>query len=220
MSFRRCVKLLIRRSRRPMTVVALLAYLASVWGYPLPRAGSADASTPFPCQHHHCGCHSAQQCWQSCCCFSLQERVAWARKHNVAVPANVQLASAADRDEHVAATDHEEKSCCKKHDHEAPDLCRQRTAARGEEAKCSQCPTPSGDQGVIWVLGIEARKCQGLSTSWIASGASLPLEILPLWEFDWIPAGHVVTASESSRSLSFDPPVPPPRAQAAALWRS
>ncbi len=56
------------------------------------------------------------------------------------------------------------------------------------QVKRLQIKRPAAARG--WVLGIEARKCRGLSTEWVVSGASLPLEIQTLWEFDWTPVGR------------------------------
>jgi hypothetical protein len=66
--------------------------------------------------------------------------------------------------------------------------------------------------GFRWVLGIEARKCRGLSTLWVTSGACLPLEIPSLWEFDWRPQGQVEPPLVALASVTFSPAVPPPRA--------
>jgi hypothetical protein len=210
MQSRRFVKFLFYRSRRWITGIALVAYLASVWGYPLPRAGSADASTPFPCQQHQCGCHSAEQCWKSCCCFTPAQRVAWARERGVTIPAEAQSVLLADHNEHRGD---DRKSCCASHDHANDKTACHVDAQDGAKTPaCSKCVSRPGESKVTWVLGIEARKCQGLSTLWIASGASLPLEILPLWEFDWAPAGQILLAADSLEFVSFAPPVPPPRA--------
>ena len=91
-----------RRSRRFLTVVSLVAYLASVWGYPLPQAATVDRSVPFPCQDHHCGCASAEQCWRSCCCFTPAERIAWADKHGVTIPEPMRMALEAEEHSHHA----------------------------------------------------------------------------------------------------------------------
>jgi hypothetical protein len=40
----------------------------------------------FPCSSCPCGCATAEQCWRSCCCHTLAERMAWAREHGVRPP--------------------------------------------------------------------------------------------------------------------------------------
>src|SRR5215467_15256496 len=38
-------------------------------------------------------CQSAEQCWQNCCCMTLEERLIWARQNHVRPP-NYALAAA------------------------------------------------------------------------------------------------------------------------------
>src|SRR5712692_2979129 len=72
---------------RLCTGLAIVAYLVAAVGLPLPALGDKDHnSQPYPCQDHPCGCSSAEQCWQHCCCFSPEERWAWARTNHVEPP--------------------------------------------------------------------------------------------------------------------------------------
>lgn len=191
-----------RRSRRLWTAVALAAYLFAIVGFPVPLpAKKRDARAPFPCQDHHCGCHSAEQCWQSCCCFTPAQRLAWAKKHNVQIPADVRTAMLCQSsDDHAASA-----GCCAHdddHDHDvasAPHACQ----------NCRE-PQPAGKVG--WVFGFQAQKCQGITMLWVAVGATLPLEIRSLWEFDWSQVDQVRDSSRILSSLSWQPSVPPPRA--------
>lgn len=61
-----------------------------------PETVGKDTSAPFPCQHRACGCRSAQQCWKKCCCFTNTQKVAWARKNQVQLPAFVVAAARAE----------------------------------------------------------------------------------------------------------------------------
>ncbi len=63
----------------------LSAFVLSLFPLPLGRAKPADA--PYPCMHCACGCSSADQCWQSCCCFNDEQKLAWAEKNGVTPPA-------------------------------------------------------------------------------------------------------------------------------------
>ena len=57
----------------------LVAYLLVALGLPLPNSG-ARAGKPgpaFPCQHHACGCQTAEP-WRGCCCFTPRRRWDWA----------------------------------------------------------------------------------------------------------------------------------------------
>jgi hypothetical protein len=126
--FRRCY----RRSRPFVTALALVAYLATLWGYPVARVQSSDG-VPYPCQGHFCGCQSAAQCWQNCCCYTPSERLAWAKTHGVEVPAPYQAAmlAAADHEtgeHHAVGHDHDlmcpesdELACAADHDAEHHD---------------------------------------------------------------------------------------------------
>jgi hypothetical protein len=219
-----------RRARRFLTAVSLVAYLASVWGYPLPQAATHDHSVPFPCQDHRCGCVSAEQCWTSCCCFTPAERIAWAERHHVQIPERVQLAlrtqeavehaehdhdacetgevCRADDDGHDHDTDHQQAASCGGHDHDAA----------GAERACANCTSrvtgtgPEAGTSIVWVSAFEARKCRGLATLWIVTGAAVSLAIESLWEFDWAPAGQALSAERQLQSVISLPTVPPPRA--------
>jgi hypothetical protein len=210
-------------------VVALVAYLATAVGLPLPQSATIESSTPFPCQSHRCGCVSAEQCWRSCCCFSPAERLAWAKQHGVHVPEAVRLAMTRaachehEEHEHEAheheAHEHEAHEHHANHDgaHPACDAhiaqaCCDREAS--QSAGCAHCPPgkAAAKRGrVVWVDGFQARKCQGLALVWIASGASLPLEIRPLWEFDWVEIDRIIARVDVFSPLDDEPPIRPPR---------
>jgi hypothetical protein len=53
-------------------------------------AGSAER---YPCEHCGCGCRTAEDCWRNCCCFTDSQKVAWARRHAVAIPSFVAIAA-------------------------------------------------------------------------------------------------------------------------------
>ena len=54
---------------------------------PTPVVVHKDAEVAFPCQDRPCGCQNANQCWDSCCCFSDAEKMSWARANKVSPPA-------------------------------------------------------------------------------------------------------------------------------------
>src|SRR5690242_17590056 len=86
---RRLAKLVPSWPKRPASWLALVGQFIALFGLPLPPVSAKDASNPFPCQHHCCGCMSAAECWDHCCCFSAAERLAWARQHHATVPASL-----------------------------------------------------------------------------------------------------------------------------------
>ena len=71
-------------------------------GVALPCPAAAAASHErFPCESCGCGCTTAEHCWRNCCCYTNQEKVAWARENGVAVPEYV--AAAAEREQASAS---------------------------------------------------------------------------------------------------------------------
>ena len=47
------------------------------------RIAAKDRTKPFPCMNKPCGCLSAKQCFQKCCCHTPDETLAWAKQHDV-----------------------------------------------------------------------------------------------------------------------------------------
>ena len=186
------------RFRRTVAFVAMVAYLATAWGFPLPQLAQNVTAVQFPCQGNACGCPTADQCWKSCCCHTARERLDWARVHGVTIPsdARADLLAAAAREEAP-------RTCCA-HD-EPAEGCDASQPTKRDGATKSRLE-------ICFVLGIEARKCRGLSTQWVTSGVSLPTAMAPTWEFDWAPVGRILPISEPFDGLAFAPPVPPPRA--------
>lgn len=216
MFFRRQLSMSSPRSRRWITALALLAYVASVVGYPLPLPAGDEkrnASAPYPCQDHACGCHSAEQCWESCCCYTPAERLAWVRRNGVALPATTlaALTSAAENQNENAS-----KSCCRHESLPAESACGTCDDAHGcDHASKAEAVIDESEKSrrgirVDWVNAIAAQKCHGLTTMWLLSGANLPVEIRDLWQFDWQLAGYVSIAQSQLASPAYEPLVPPP----------
>jgi len=214
------------RSRRFISGVALIAYLVSFWGLPVALPVDRDLSTPYPCQNHHCGCNSAAQCWDNCCCFSPAERLAWAREHHVEIPAAMLAAlneaaknevpaksccqhrhaeKACQADKACQATGHESSSCestsCSSHSKSQPQASTAQTAGN----KSSQRTR------LDWVHGFQAQKCQGLTMLWVSAGITLPHVTGPAWEFDMTLRGVVCQAAPAFPDRNSAPPVRPPR---------
>ncbi len=148
-------------------------------------------------QNHSCGCRSAEQCWQSCCCYSAKEKVAWANAHQVEPPAAVVVeankgwSSPRLRDQHTA----KKRPCCAKCSKPAP-----------EAAPAAALKT------ITWVAGIAARHCQGQSELWLSGGAAVPPPAPLTWAFEWTPAGRLAPADPAFSSFGTSPSPPPPRA--------
>lgn len=204
------------RGRAALAAALLCVYLLAAVGYPIQLPTNVVSGTPFPCQHHHCGCHSAEQCWRECCCFTHEQKLAWAREHHVAVP------------EHLVNDEHSHPAhahsaaavagvgrwcatpCCRTRQ---PVLARstpeERSAGKSGCGRCSASKSrPHQTAGVVIV---QALKCRGLSTYWCSVGAVVPPPPALRWEFDWICRGLVVVEPPSFLFEKDGPPVPPPR---------
>jgi hypothetical protein len=67
--------------------VLLALYGLVVSGLPIPMASEfAQQFVRYPCEDFACGCASAARCWKSCCCNTLEEKVAWANENGVVIP--------------------------------------------------------------------------------------------------------------------------------------
>ena len=177
---------LLPRLRLPLGVLVALAYLLANVGFPLPaRLTSKPSQVPFPCQHRACGCMSAEQCAQGCCCLSRDQRRAWHVARGLEIPAV--LVDAAVPTPAPRACCQQVRSCCE-----------------------SKSTTPT-EPSVEFVLANHWRMCHGLLPLWMTIGAGLPelprvnaaFEISCVWESRLL--------SESALSSDLLPPVPPPR---------
>lgn len=112
--------LLSGRAKRSVAVRALsslLAGLIAVGSMAGPTGAGAPlaSSSAYPCAGSNCGCIDAGHCWRACCCLSLDQRLAWARRHGVAPPSGAMPARGAISSP-VAARDlekgHKPRKCC------------------------------------------------------------------------------------------------------------
>jgi hypothetical protein len=197
-----------QRMRHSLIVgLALVGYLTQAVGIPLPIRANQAFTTPFPCQNHSCGCQSAEQCWQHCCCFSMKEKLAWAKVRHVTPPPYIQTEAAqgwnAQRQrDREAESPVKAKSCC--------GHCADKT----EQAPARIDREPAEDRDTessAWVLGMSARHCQGLGSLWNGSAPSLPAPTILTWHYDWAPAAWISPSAFSPTYLILPPPAPPPR---------
>jgi hypothetical protein len=80
---------------KTMQTIAWIAFVAVLlFSVPIPlsfKIIQKDSTTPYPCQNSPCGCNSAEQCWTTCRCFSIPEKLAWAQKNGVEPPTYANL---------------------------------------------------------------------------------------------------------------------------------
>lgn len=48
----------------------------------------------YPCEGHACGCASADECWNQCCCYTPHQRRVWAIRNGVTPPQSVRITEA------------------------------------------------------------------------------------------------------------------------------
>lgn len=199
--------------RRILVGLCVIAHLAVTTGFPVPRRGETKVeSAPFPCQHHQCGCRSADHCWKSCCCMSMREKLAWASANGVKPPDYV-IAAAAEEIAAVGSKCCNRRSdpgisiCCSKH--EAQACCsHDRSLNRGN--RHDNCKGQNDRDE--WVIGIHALKCRGQGQAWVTTGAVAPPPALIEMPVDPAPPVYSVVAFLVVHQPVGQPPdVPPPR---------
>jgi hypothetical protein len=216
MRTRRLGKNLFRLARHGLAVSAALAYWVIAAGVPLPLAAVKDLSVPFPCMHRACGCHSAAGCKEHCCCFTDEQKLAWAADHEVDPTPFV--SDRAWRHDEAKPRDGQPQlaaACCA-HEPSAQSNCGPNRAApcasnappaTGSQVTTAGTDTPSSD-----AISISAyRQCHGFAPLWTLAGASLPPPDVTRYDFPWVQSGSVPAFSPLTSPVSFCPPTPPPR---------
>lgn len=178
--------------RHRRTIAAVLAVYSTVVasGAPLPLAWVASFAPPavdsderFPCENCPCGCGTAEHCWRACCCHTLAERLAWARREGVRPPEmaldaaeraglNVSEWRPAGRYVVRATSVAVEKTPA---DESLPPCCRKAAACCAAAAEPCCETRPKRKRPTPGVSIVKALACQGLAEAWLALGvATLP----------------------------------------------
>jgi hypothetical protein len=177
-------------ARRLMSAATLLAFLVASTGYPVWSAvAQKDLTQPFPCMHRKCGCRNAEQCWRGCCCFTNQQKLAWAKRHGVTAPKYVEFAAAEEKSPKKVA------ACCSAGGGNV----------QGCEAKNAASKKPAKQLGAVF----EPLSCQGYAEQWVAVGA-IHVALPEVWQIDLPCTGTVLLISEARDSTVIAPPSPPP----------
>ena len=226
-------------------VLTLVGHLFIASGLPLPAPPFVrlkDSSRPFPCQDRPCGCRTYDECWKGdCCCFTLEEKLAWAEANDIEPPQHVRpLVEARKSRQSLPAKQH----CCLEEENragahlsiagcpchgsrndkpaESATGCTPTGRTEIPAPACSECnaryPQECRDKsksvrpGVRWVVGIFAQKCRGQGPAGLLQLApSVPAEVTPLKILARQLAGHVVSHPVRIAFTSRRPPTPPPR---------
>jgi hypothetical protein len=194
------------RPRNQLAVLLAACQLLAAIGIPLPTApGVKDTSKPYPCMNHACGCLSAEQCWSSCCCYTMQEKLAWAEANNVEPPAFVR--EAAVREQEIEATDSAGACpCCR---------CCKTPVAHGDCDACtpdkSEAPTCAEHES-RWVLVMLAARCQGQGPLGLLGRVpSLPAAAPFILVIFLEALDDICLGLGRCEPIAHAPPVPPPR---------
>jgi hypothetical protein len=205
-----------RRKLRPRRALVAALLIANQFlvasGLPLPAVAAGpkkDLSKPFPCMNRPCGCMNADQCWHSCCCFTMREKLAWAKAHGVEPPAYVCEAAAEEEREEAAHAAHHLLSACKKRCCCCCCKAHEETVAQNPR---QSLPAPAGKQIVL----LMALDCQGHGLLSILAIA-LPAIVRPVRQYEFQPIAKVCMIEAAFDSIHFSPAIPPPRIAAAVV---
>lgn len=208
-----------RFARQFAIIGMVVCYSLVMFGVPLPESVSdRDTGQPFPCQDHRCGCDSAEQCWQSCCCFTLGQRLAWARRNDVTPPEFVVRRVGLREREQIASPALGENCCSQNAGASETSVGRhgseESTSDRTQHANCSNVDlsVDKSKRRMHFVISIRSLKCRGLGTSWAQIGDFVPTGPQSLGQFDPLLVGTVVILGCQLDDIAFPPPLPPPRA--------
>ena len=227
---------IIRRNRsagrRLVAGVVLTAILLGITGAPLPTWAEKDLSVAFPCMHRQCGCRNAAACWNSCCCHTNAEKLAWAKERGIEPPkfavagAQREAASVRGGGACCSAKASLPVNCCAK---DAPAPASQSRAAEqhcgerlcGErlcgEKRGAEKATAGNDQveadpaTADWVRLVDARRCFGQAELWLMLGQIAPIESEFSLDCRPLPQGWVTLGSNNGEILLSCPDRRPPR---------
>lgn len=238
-------RLSIRRRWVPrlISLAVLAGVCAAVVPIPIavPVVGRKDRSEPFPCQDHACGCLTAAQCWNHCCCMTDSSKVAWSRRNGIRPPEFVIAAAERESAQSASApTSREAGACCQKTStrdascsskgcspfkskwaiakvrpverHEKASAASRTAPSRGQSEKVAQPKAGSTDHAArTFLLTALIQKCQGHSSFW----HSLPWSVVaPRFELPqrFTPIeATCVVECVRIPHVSLQPPAPPPR---------
>jgi hypothetical protein len=202
---RRLLTLPARRS--VLAVLAVMAHVLAATGAPLPSSRVSrpeQPSVPYPCQDHPCGCVDSDVCWAGdCCCFTLEQKLAWAEARGIEPPAHVRPAVETRK---AAAPKPKKKPCCSEESDAEPHACCEK-APPAEPQPPAARPT-----GLHWVSSIFSQKCRGEGSAGVLQPDPAVPPALPVTRpAAHTPRGFAPATSPATVFTSHRPPTPPPR---------
>jgi hypothetical protein len=229
-----------RPLRRRLTAsLALLAYATATFGFPLPAPAVKDHSQPYPCENRPCGCLTAEQCWQGdCCCFTLEEKLAWAEANGIEPPKHVRplvesrkarratpmkKSCCSESNSGSVKSILSSSSCCGHSQSTGSPCCSQKSHEVEPNPKCPHCnpkpgskgcekKSPATGSGVRWIVGIFAQKCRGEGPAGMFQlDPAIVSDLTPTLLAGPGPVDWVAPRSVRLTPSSHCPPPPPPR---------
>jgi hypothetical protein len=223
----------LRLSARRLVWSAMFLSLGLI-SFPIPvpvlRLSEPD-EIPYPCQGGHCGCSSAHQCWTSCCCMSLEQRLEWARSRGIEPPvyakkiqnakgAGQTVSQTASKDSKPERSKRDcSRQCCRKEDQtlaeksdlstdsgSKPSCCRGNSQRQSSKSEPGSVPSK-----VQLITSIRALECQGLFMDLAIHMGFIPLERCVKLEHSPGLTWTIPFLNCVARPVSLQPPIPPPR---------
>jgi len=208
------------RVRGVIAALTLVGHLFAVIGIPLPAVRSSPVSSDsarYPCENRGCGCISAEECWKGdCCCFTLEEKLAWADERGIEPPEHVRPMVKARKNRSASCCTRTAKSnCCAK---ETEDSASAADCPECRRTKKSEDDAESRSTSLVWIVGPIATKCHGLGA---APGVAFPPATVPdcgCWAINPPHCiGTILVTSLNAISSEFSPPTPPPKPERSSL---
>jgi hypothetical protein len=196
----------------------LAVVVVAIVGVPIPAKINQIGDEPYPCQRGSCGCASAGQCWDRCCCHSDEEKLAWAKVNDVTPPVFL-VERVAKQQFNSLANSPVVKSCCASRKVSVQTItCKKTSPAPG--ACCSSKPadTKTIDEAdtcvasTITMVRLEdAAQCRGMQVVWtllssMVIGLAQPRIMRP--EPPLIGWLRINNEHATSYLSAIDPPVP------------
>ena len=185
-----------------MAVVSFLVATTGVVPNPavLIKAATGASGERYPCEHGRCMCASARECWTTCQCHSLKQKVAWAEREGVEVPSYVDLSELASSPERAPGC----PLCALDEGGIDQELC-------GAPAPAEQNEDEAGEPSPV-MPSLTAAGCKGIQLL-LAFGAVVTITPAPVEVVMCEPSMTLFGVAEAQRGAwaSIDVPTPPPR---------
>jgi hypothetical protein len=204
------------RVQRLIGSLLLVCMVPLATGIALPKSMFRADSSPYPCQHSACGCVSAERCWNSCCCNTDEQKLAWAKANHVQPPAFLvrRVAAAASKFPILGqdSVGPAKRACCA-----ARSSAVNASACQSSDEKSSQSSDEPSDDGVSArggfriLIGTAMNRCQGvehaikvLSETVVKCDRPSVAAVAPHCLYTLLQVDEII----ESLAASIDPPIP------------